>query len=67
MKSILPSEMIFYYDDRYGSRESRYVFHKIIRTREGRLSMKQEFWGDYTGILVDKFGVNWPVNYTLPK
>ena len=29
--------------------------------------MKEEFWGDYMGMLVDKFGISWLVNYELPK
>lgn len=29
--------------------------------------MKDEFWGAYFGMLTDKFGVKWMINYTYPK
>ncbi len=25
------------------------------------------FWGAYFGMLTDKFGINWMINYELPK
>lgn len=29
--------------------------------------LKDEFWGAYFGILTDKFGTRWMINYTYPK
>lgn len=30
-------------------------------------TMSDEFWGDYFGILTDKFGINWMIAYSHPK
>lgn len=29
--------------------------------------MKDEFWGDYFGMLTDKFGINWMIAFSRPK
>ncbi|MDR2039172.1 MAG: VOC family protein [Bacteroidales bacterium] len=36
---------------------------------DGRITMAiaDQFWGDYMGMLVDKFGISWLVTYELPK
>lgn len=31
------------------------------------MPMADQFWGDYFGSLVDKFGVQWMIGYTNPK
>lgn len=31
------------------------------------MPMQEQFWGDYMGMLVDKFGISWLVDYELPK
>lgn len=29
--------------------------------------MKEEFWGDYFGMLADKFGINWMISHAIQK
>ena len=29
--------------------------------------MNEEFWGDYFGSLIDKFGLNWLIFYPLAR
>lgn len=38
-------------------------------SKGGKVSMPlaDTFWGDYFGMLTDKFGIQWMVNYTYPK
>lgn len=31
------------------------------------MPMSETFWGAYFGMLTDKFGINWMINYDLPK
>jgi PhnB protein len=31
------------------------------------MPMENTFWGDYFGMLTDKFNVHWMVNFELPK
>lgn len=47
--------------------EARRVFEKL--SAGGRVNMPQEktFWGSLFGMLTDKFGINWMVDYELPK
>lgn len=38
-------------------------------TEDGKITMplSDTFWGAYFGMLTDKFGVNWLINYDYPK
>ncbi len=38
-------------------------------SRGGKVSMPQQdtFWGAFFGMLIDKYGVRWMVNYTYPQ
>ena len=31
------------------------------------MPLADAFWGAYFGMLIDKFGINWMVNYTYPQ
>lgn len=47
--------------------EARRIFDAL--SQGGRVTMPQEktFWGSLFGMLTDKFGINWMVDYELPK
>lgn len=47
--------------------EARRIFEALAAG--GRVNMPQEktFWGSLFGMLTDKFGINWMVDYELPK
>lgn len=47
--------------------EARKVFNALAE--DGRVNMPQEktFWGSLFGMLTDKYGINWMVDYELPK
>lgn len=47
--------------------EARHIFDAL--SMGGRVTMPQEktFWGSLFGMLTDKFGINWMVDYELPK
>ncbi len=47
--------------------EARRIFNALAAG--GRINMPQEktFWGSLFGMLTDKFGVNWMVDYALEK
>ena len=31
------------------------------------MPLQEMFWGSYYGMCTDKFGINWMVNYELPR
>jgi PhnB protein len=31
------------------------------------MPLQNTFWGDYFGMCIDKFGINWMISYTMPK
>jgi PhnB protein len=39
-------------------------FKKLSEGGEVEMPMADQFWGDYFGSLVDKFGVRWMINFT---
>lgn len=43
------------------------VFNKLAAGGNVRLAMGDQFWGDYYGQVVDKFGVSWMISHTPPK
>jgi PhnB protein len=51
--------------------ESKDEAEKLIKglSAGGKVTMplNDTFWGSYFGMLVDKFGIEWMVNYTHPK
>jgi PhnB protein len=40
------------------------IFNKIGEDGKMLMPLSKQFWGDVFGMLQDKFGVNWMVNYT---
>lgn len=47
--------------------EARRIFNAL--SAGGRVTMPQEktFWGSLFGMLIDKYGINWMVDYALEK
>lgn len=43
--------------------EADRLFEGLSEGGEISMSMKQTFWGDYFGMLTDKFGINWMVSF----
>jgi PhnB protein len=39
------------------------LYHGLSEDGQAKMPMEQTFWGDYFGMLTDKFGINWMVSY----
>jgi PhnB protein len=46
--------------------ECERLFHGLSEGGKMTMPLKMVFWGDYFGMLTDKFGVSWMVCYTPP-
>ncbi len=47
--------------------EAKKIFDGLSAGGKIESPLKDEFWGGYFGMFVDKFGIRWMVNYTYPK
>lgn len=47
--------------------ESDRLFTDLSKGGKVSMPMEKTFWGDYFGMLTDKFGINWMVNYALKE
>ena len=45
--------------------EADQLFEKLSAGGKVEMPMKEEFWGDYFGSFIDKFGVNWLISYNM--
>jgi len=45
--------------------EATMLFNKLVVDGKIEMPLEKTFWGAYFGILIDKFGVQWMVNYPL--
>jgi PhnB protein len=51
-----------------GSREEAdRFFNGLSKGGQVTMPMADMFWGAYYGMFVDKFGINWMINYELPR
>jgi PhnB protein len=48
------------------SEEGRRVFDALSAGGEVTMPYERQFWGDDYGMLTDRFGINWMVDYTPP-
>lgn len=47
--------------------EANRIFNGLSEGGTASMPMQKTFWGAYFGMCIDKFGVNWMVNYDYPK
>ena len=49
--------------------ETDRIYNALVKggTPHAEMPIRDSFWGSYFGMLTDKFGVRWMVNYTYPK
>ncbi len=47
--------------------EADKLFHGLSDGGKAEMPMQDQFWGAYFGMLTDKFGVKWMINYTYTK
>lgn len=43
--------------------EADRIFHALSQGGQVTMPMTQQFWGDYFGMWIDKFGINWMMSY----
>ena len=43
------------------------VFAKLSAGGKVGMPMQEMFWGSYFGMCTDSFGINWMINYELPR
>ena len=43
------------------------VFAKLSAGGKVTMPMQDQFWGSYYGMCKDKFGINWMIDYALPR
>lgn len=43
--------------------EANKIFNGLAEGGQVKMAMEKTFWGAYFGMLTDKFGINWMVNY----
>jgi PhnB protein len=53
--------------DAESKEEADKLFKGLSEGGKMEMPMADQFWGDYFGSLVDKFGVQWMVIYSPPK
>ena len=46
--------------------EADRVFNALAQGGTITMPIADQFWGDYFGSLIDRFGINWMVNYSDP-
>lgn len=47
--------------------EADKLFSSLSDGGKVEMPIADQFWGDYFGSLVDKFGINWMITYATPK
>jgi len=47
--------------------EAEKIFNALSNGGKVTMPLADAFWGAYFGMLTDKFGMQWMVNYTYPK
>jgi PhnB protein len=47
--------------------EADTIYGKLSAGGKATTPMSEQFWGDYFGMLIDKFGIHWMINYAKPK
>lgn len=47
--------------------EARRIFDALAQGGQVTMPQDKTFWGSLFGMLTDKFGINWMVDYELPK
>lgn len=47
--------------------EADRLFNALSEGGKKEMSMADQFWGAYFGMLTDKFKINWMINYTYPQ
>ncbi|MCB0395395.1 MAG: VOC family protein [Flavobacteriales bacterium] len=47
--------------------EADKIFQALAQGGQVNMPMEETFWNAYFGMLTDKFGINWMVNYELQK
>jgi PhnB protein len=47
--------------------ESDKIFNALSVGGKIEMPLQNTFWGAYFGSVIDKFGIHWLVNYTMPK
>lgn len=47
--------------------EAEKLFNALSKGGTVTMPLADAFWGAYFGMLTDKFGINWMVNYTYPQ
>lgn len=43
------------------------LFAKLAAGGAATMPMEEQFWGAYFGTCTDQFGINWMINYELPR
>ena len=47
--------------------EAAKIFNGLSKGGKVSMPLADTFWDDYFGMLTDKFGIQWMINYTYPK
>lgn len=47
--------------------EADRLFNELSKGGNISMPLAETFWGAYFGMFVDKYGINWMINYDLPK
>jgi PhnB protein len=47
--------------------EADKIFSELSSGGVVTMPLQNTFWGDYFGMCIDKFGINWMISYTKPK
>ena len=58
---------MYIYIDAESKAEADKLFAGLSEGGKSEMPMADRFWGDYFGSLVDKFGVQWMIGFSIPK
>ncbi len=48
-------------------KEADRLFNELSEGGRPSMPMADTFWGDYFGMLTDKFGINWMIGFAIPQ
>ena len=65
--SVIPGNNFHLTIEAESEAEANKLFSSLSAGGKVTMPMDKTFWGAYFGMVTDKFGVQWMINYTLPS
>ena len=66
-QKLTPGNNIYLSIEAESKEEANKIFNGLSAGGKVTMPLDDAFWGAYFGMLTDKFGIQWMVNYTYPQ